>query len=239
MALTTLAARVGRVLMVDHTYLFSPAVRRIKELIEGGELGELYYVDSVRINLGLFQHDVNVIWDLAVHDVSIVQYLFGKRPTAVSAVGMGHVKGQTENVAYVTLMYGDEPLLVHLHVNWLAPVKIRQTLIGGTKQMVVYDDVEASEKVKVYDKGVELETAPERVHQLRVGYRSGDMFAPRIDGTEALRVMAQHFAECVEQGKRPLTDGEAGLGIVQALEAATSSMQHRGRPTKIGVNEPL
>ena len=236
--LVDLAAKHGRTLMVDHTFVYNGAIRKVKDLIDRGSLGDVLYYDSVRVNLGLFQHDVNVIWDLAVHDVSIVQYLFAKNPTEVSAIGMSHVKGQTENVAYVTLMY-DEPLLVHLHVNWLAPVKIRQTLIGGTKQMVVYDDVETSEKVKVYDKGVELETRPDRVHELRVGYRSGDMFAPKIDSTEALRVMATHFADCVESGKKPLTDGEAGLGIVQVLEAATFSMRHRGRPTKIGVSETL
>lgn len=221
------ATRARRVLMVDHTFVFNPAVRKIRELVDEGRLGDLLYYDSVRVNLGLFQHDVNVLWDLAVHDVAIVNHLFKPRPIAVSAIGMGHVQGHTENLAYTTLIY-DSPFLAHLHVNWLAPVKIRQTLIGGTRRMIVWNDLETADKVKVYDRGVAVDE-----HELRVGYRSGDMYAPHIDTTEALRGMAEHFADCIEQGQRPITDGLAGLDVVAVLEAATQSLRHQGRPVPL------
>ena len=222
------AERRKLVLMVDHTFVYTGAVRKIRELIERGSLGDILYYDSTRINLGLFQYDVDVIWDLAVHDLSIMEYLLPQSPVAMSATGLGHVKGAAENVAYVTAFY-DSPLIAHLNVNWLSPVKIRRTLIGGSKQMIVYDDIENSEKVRVYDKGITVKNGPESLYKLLVSYRSGDMYAPQIDITEALRVEAQHFGDCIEKGTTPITDGHSGLRVVTALEAATRSMKERGK----------
>jgi predicted dehydrogenase len=222
------AARRRLVLMVDHTFVYTGAVTRIRELVQGGELGDVYYYDSTRVNLGLFQHDVNVLWDLAVHDLSIMDFVLGRHPAAVSATGLAHVPGQPENIAYMTMFF-DGPLMAHLHVNWLAPVKVRRTLLGGSRRMVVFDDLETSEKVKVYDKGISVNPSPENVYQMRVGYRTGDMWAPKLDVTEALSVEAAHFVECITRGVTPLTDGEAGLRVVRLLEAATASMAERGR----------
>jgi predicted dehydrogenase len=221
------AARRNRVLMVDHTFVYTGAVRKIKALIDGGELGNLYYYDSVRVNLGLFQHDVNVIWDLAVHDLSIMDYLIAQRPCAVAATGMSHVPGQPENVAYITLFF-DSTLIAHVHVNWLTPVKIRQTLIGGSHKMIVWDGLENYEPIKVYDKGVTVNGDPEHTYQMLISYRWGDMWAPRVDGTEALRVEALHFVDCVEHGTAAITDAASGLRVVKLLEAATESVTHRG-----------
>ncbi len=221
------AARRARTLMVDHTFPYTGAVRKIKELMDQGRLGEFYYYDSVRVNLGLFQHDVSVVWDLAVHDLAILEYLLPQKPVAVSATGVNHVAGQFENLAYLTLFYPGNAI-AHIHVNWLSPVKLRQTLIGGSKNMIVYDDIEASEKVKIYDKGVALETDPSSIYDLRVGYRSGDMWAPKIDSSEALRVLAEHFVACVQGRERPATSGEAGLRVVEIMEAATRSIALRG-----------
>jgi predicted dehydrogenase len=222
------AARRKLVLMVDHTFVYTGAVRKIRELVANGDLGQPYYYDSVRINLGLFQHDVSVLWDLAVHDLSILQYVLPGDPVAISATGMGHFTSKTENIAYLTLFFPDN-LLAHIHVNWLAPVKVRRTLIGGSRRMIIYDDVESSEKIKVYDKGVQISNTPESVHQLLVSYRAGDMWAPRIDSTEALTVEVKEFVQAIETGRRPLTDGEAGWKVVRILEAATQSMAVRGQ----------
>jgi predicted dehydrogenase len=221
------AARRRLVLMVDHTFVYTGAVRKMRELAEAGELGELYYYDSVRINLGLFQHDVNVLWDLAVHDLAIMDYVIGRTPTAVSATGLAHVVGTPENIAYMTMFF-DGPLIAHVHANWLSPVKVRRTLLGGNRRMVVFDDLEASEKVKVYDRGISLNPSPENVYQMLIGYRTGDMWAPQLAVTEALSVEAAHFVECVAGATRPITDGEAGLRVVRLLEAATLSLSRRG-----------
>ena len=226
------AARRKLTLMVDHTFLYTGAVRKIKELVQAGDLGQLYYYDSVRVNLGLFQHDVNVLWDLAVHDLSIMDYILGGRPQAVSATGVAHVAGQPEDVAYLTCYFSNQ-LIAHFHVNWLAPVKVRRTLLGGSQKMIVYDDLEPSEKVKVYDKGITL-NEPEGVYKMLVGYRTGDMWAPQLATTEALREEARHFAECIAGGTKPLTDGQVGLNVVQILEAATASMHLRGQPVDLG-----
>jgi predicted dehydrogenase len=226
--LIELAAKRRRVLMVDHTFVYTGAVRRIRELITGGEIGDIYYYDSVRVNLGLFQRDVDVMWDLAVHDLSIMDYVLDRRPTAVSATGLAHVPGSPANIAYLTMLF-DVPLIAHVHVNWLAPVKVRQTLIGGSRRMIVYDDLEASEKVKVYDRGISVDPSPENVYQMKVGYRAGDMWAPQLAVTEALHTEAGHFLDCIERGVQPETSGEAGLRIVRLLEAATASMRDQGR----------
>jgi len=224
------ADRRGLVLAVDHTFIHTGAVRKMREIVNAS-VGEVYYYDSVRINLGLFQHDVSVIWDLAVHDLAIMDYLLAERPVAVSATGMSHVPGEPENIAYLTLHFPSS-LIAHVHVNWLAPVKVRRTLIGGSKQMIVYDDLETSEKVKVYDKGITLNDHPakrgEKVHQMLVGYRTGDMLAPQLDMTEALRRELEEFATCIEKGTTPVADGEAGLRVVRILEAATRSLTQRG-----------
>jgi predicted dehydrogenase len=226
------ADRRQRVLMVDHTFAYTGAVRKIKELVEDGRLGRLYYYDSVRVNLGVFQQDVNVLWDLAVHDLSIMDYVLGRKPRSVAATGMAHVTDRPEDVAYLTCFFEDN-LIAHFHVNWLAPVKIRRTLIGGDRCMIAYDDLEPSEKVKVYDIGITVNNGPEGMYQMRVGYRTGDMWAPQLDNREALRIAAMHFIECIVQGKRPLTDGQVGLNVVRVLEAATQSLRQRGQPIEL------
>ena len=205
-----------------------------------GSLGDIYYYDSVRVNLGLFQHDVNVIWDLAVHDLSIMDYVLPQRPVAVSATGVGHVAGEPENIAYMTLFF-EHNLIAHLHVNWLAPVKVRRTLLGGSRKMIVYDDLEPSEKIKVYDKGITVNgNGPgngngngEKIYQMLVGYRTGDMWAPQLDMTEALSLELRQFIKSVEQRAAPLTDGQAGLRVVRILEAATQSLAERGRVVEL------
>ena len=222
------ADRAGLTLHVDHTFAYTTAVRKIRELVVSDALGQIYYYDSVRVNLGLFQHDVDVIWDLAVHDLSIIDYVLPEKPIAVSATGMAHVPGEPENIAYITLFF-ESSLIAHVHVNWLAPVKVRRTLIGGDRRMVVYDDLEPSEKVKVYDKGITMRPGDDTTYQMRVGYRTGDMWAPQLDVTEALRTEGVHFLECIAQGTASLTDGRAGLRVVEILEAASRSMRERGR----------
>ena len=220
------------VLMVDHTFVYTEAVRKIRELIASNALGQIYYYDAVRVNLGLFQHDVNVIWDLAIHDLSIMDYVLPSRPVAVSATGISHVPGQPENVAYITLFFPDTQI-AHVHVNWLTPVKVRHTLIGGSEKMILYDDLEPSEKVKVYDKGITVTPGPEAVYKMLVSYRSGDMWAPRLDNTEALHTEALHFINCVENGRQPETDGQAGLRMVSMMEAAERSLRGRGELVEI------
>ncbi|MBK1989752.1 Gfo/Idh/MocA family oxidoreductase [Sphaerospermopsis aphanizomenoides BCCUSP55] len=216
------------VLMVDHTFVYTGAIRKINELVENNTLGNIYYYDAARVNLGLFQHDVNVIWDLAVHDLSIMDYVLPFKPCAVSATGISHVSGEPENIAYITLFF-NEQLIAHLHVNWLAPVKVRRTLIGGSQKMIVYDDVEPSEKVKVYDKGITVNNDQDNLYKMLIGYRTGDMWCPKLDLTEALNRVVSHFINCIKTGDRPLTDGKAGLRVVKILEAATESMKHQGK----------
>lgn len=227
------AARLNLVLMVDHTFVYTGAVRKIRELIANHELGDIYYYDAVRVNLGLFQHDVNVIWDLAIHDLSIMDYVLPARAVAVSATGISNIPGQPENVAYITLFFSNSQI-AHVHVNWLTPVKVRHTLIGGSEKMILYDDLEPSEKVKIYDKGITVSPNAEAVYDMLVSYRSGDMWAPRLDNTEALHTEALHFIDCVENSKRPETDGQAGLRLVKIVEAAERSLRARGQLVEIG-----
>lgn len=227
------AARRGRTLMVDHTFVYTSAVQKIEEIIRTGELGEVFYYDSTRVNLGLFQRDVNVIWDLAVHDLSILDFVMPEQPVAVSASGVGHIRGSLENMAHLTLFYGSGAV-AHLNVNWLAPVKVRQTLIGGSRRMIVYDDLQPSEKVKVYDRGVSVgEGSGASEADLRVSYRSGDMWAPQLSVKEALLTELEHFSHCIETGTAPVTSGESGLRVVQTLECAMASLAQRGHPVEI------
>jgi predicted dehydrogenase len=230
------AARRRLVLMVDHTFIYTGAVRKIKELVTAGQLGPLYYYDSVRVNLGIFQHDVNVLWDLAVHDLAIMDYLLDDLPCVVTAVGMNHVN-QKEDIAYLTCLF-DNDLIAHIHVNWLAPVKVRRTLVAGAEKMVLYDDLEPSEKIKVYNKGVTLSNngngdGSNGVYEMLVGYRTGDMWAPKLNTTEALRTEVAHFVECVEENKQSITSGEVGLRVVQILEAASRSIEKQGQPIEL------
>jgi predicted dehydrogenase len=221
------ASRRGRTLIVDHTFIYTGAVRKIAEIVRSGELGRVYYYDSIRVNLGLFQRDVSVVSDLAVHDFSILEYILREHPTAVSASGTNHFNGTPENLAYITLFY-DSGTIAHANVSWLAPVKVRQILIGGSKKMITYDDVQPSEKIKVYDKGVSFTDDPQQIHEMRVGYRTGDMWAPKLAMTEALQVEAEHFVDCIEHGTAPETGAELGVRVVELIEAATSSMRGRG-----------
>lgn len=226
-----LADKKCRQVMVDHTFLFTGAVRKIKQLVDDGALGGLYYYDSTRVNLGLFQHDVNVIWDLAPHDLSIMDYVIGQKPEYVAANGQSHLNGLAD-LAYLTLYFSDK-IIAHINVNWLSPVKVRTTLIGGEKKMLVWNDLEPDEKVRVYDKGVSVEGGESSVYELLVSYRSGDMWAPKVEQTEALTAEAQYFVECVEKNQRPFNDGLAGLRVVEILEAADVSLSRRGEPVRI------
>lgn len=229
------AEKRGLTIMVDHTFVYTGAVRKIKELVADDRLGEVYYYDSTRINLGLFQHDVDVIWDLAVHDLAIMDYVLPVQPCAVAATGVSHVQGGPENIAYMTLFFPNS-VIAHINVNWLSPVKVRRTLIGGSKQMIVYDDMEASEKIKVYDKGITVQNGTDSVYKMMVNYRAGDMYAPALEVTEALKLEAQHFAECIQSGAKPVTDGHCGLRVVRMLEAATQSMKNRGQLVELATD---
>ena len=234
--LVDLASRQGVVLAVDHTFAYTGAVRKMRELVESGELGEIYYVDSVRINLGVFQSDVSVIWDLGAHDVSIIDYLMGGHlPVEVMAVGAAHAGGRMENIAYGTMRYGPQ-VLAHFHVNWLAPAKIRRTIVGGSRQMLVYDDMQPSEKLLVYDKGVTIPPwgDPDEVYTEMVSYRSGDMRAPRIDEREALAVEVEELLDGIVNGRSLVGDAEAGLRTVRILQAAEESMRDGARVIPIG-----
>jgi predicted dehydrogenase len=224
--LVELAERKGLKIMVDHTFLFTGAVRRMKQMIDDGTLGELYYYDSTRVNLGLFQHDVNVLWDLAPHDLSVMDHLIKQKPEAVVATGERHLNGVAD-IAFMTLYYPGN-MIGHINVNWLSPVKVRTTLIGGEKKMLVWNDLEADEKLKVYDKGVQM-TNGDAVHQLLVSYRTGDMWAPKVEQVEALKVEAAYFTDCILNNKTPFNDGHAGLHVVRMLEAADQSLQQKGK----------
>ena len=223
--LIELAAKKNLKIMVDHTFLFTGAVKKIRELVEEGALGKLYYYDSTRVNLGLFQHDINVIWDLAPHDLSIMDYLIKETPEAIVATGQTHLNG-FEDVAFITLYFPNK-VIAHINVNWLSPVKVRTTLIGGEKKMLVWNDLEADEKIKIYDRGVQI-TNRQGLYDLLVNYRSGDMWAPQLEQVEALRQELAYFVDCISNDQTPTNDGRAGLRVVKMLEAANESLRHRG-----------
>jgi predicted dehydrogenase len=224
--LIELAERKKRTIMVDHTFIFTGAVRKIKQLVNEKTLGELYYYDSVRVNLGLFQHDVNVIWDLAPHDFAVMDHLIDEKPAAVSACGKAHVN-EHEDMAYVTVHFRNN-MIAHFNVNWLSPVKVRTTLIGGEKKMLVWNDLEADEKLKIYDKGVEI-NSKEHKYRMLVNYRTGDMYAPRVEQGEALKRETMYFLNCILEGKKPINDGHAGLRVVKMLTACDASLRNSGK----------
>jgi predicted dehydrogenase len=231
------AERRRLILMVDHTFLYTPAVQKIRDLTIEGILGEIYYYNGTRASLGLFQSDVNVMWDLAVHDLSIIQYILNEPPVAVSATGARHVAGRPENMAHLALFFQNN-CIAQVSVNWLSPVKVRQALIGGNRKMIVYDDVEATEKIKVYDKGITVNASAEAAQQLRIGYRAGDMWAPHLPAKEALQTEVEHFVDCVRTGTSPISNGITGLQVVRILEAASRSIQARGSPVPLGTESP-
>jgi len=230
--LVRLARRKRRVLMVGNAFVYSGAVNKMKELIQSGEIGTVHYFDSIRVNLGIFQGDANVIWDLAPHDLSILFYVLGQYPNRVIAVGGSHVYRGVENIAYITLRFPSK-LIAHIHVNWLAPVKTRLIVVGGSKKMVVYDDVEPIDKIKVYDKGVVVPSRPNALFEKQLIYRTGDMHAPKLDTTETLQVECNHFISCIQRGLKPRSDGESGLKIVRVLEAIQTSIRASGKEVRI------
>jgi predicted dehydrogenase len=226
------AERRRLVLLVDHTFVYTSAVRRMGEIIRAGELGEFYYYDSMRVNLGLFQPDVSVLWDLAIHDLSILDYVLDARPLAVSVTGVGHFQGMLENLAYITLFL-PQGAIAHINVNWLAPIKLRQTLIGGSRKMIVYDELDPSEKLRIYDKGVTLTPSASEALEMRIGYRLGDMTAPLLASREPLANEVEHFLDCIQAGAAPITGGPMALRLIELLEYATLSMRQRGRLIEI------
>ena len=226
------AGRRGLVLLVDHTFVYTGAVRKMRELVNRPEFGPVRYFDSTRVNLGLFQNDVNVLWDLAVHDLSILAHVIDDVPVAVSATGYTHLSGEPEYAAFLTLFF-NVGMIAHVNVNWLSPVKIRRTLIGGGNQMIVYDDLETSEKVKLYDKGITVTATSDDKRKQLIGYRTGDLWSPKVAETEALGVEVAHFVDCIRGAEQPLTGGEAGLQLVRILEAANKSIASRGAPVTL------
>jgi len=230
--LVELAEKKKVTLMLDHTFIYTGAVRLIKKYLDAGEIGDVYYFDSVRINLGLFQHDVNVIWDLAPHDIAIMDFLLNRNPQAVVATGSDHVGQGLEDVAYLTVYFSDN-LIAHIHVNWLSPVKLRQTIIAGAKKMIVWDDNLPQDKIKIYDAGITVNRSKDEIYDTLIQYRTGDMFAPKVPLTEALSAEVAHFVECIEKGVKPLTNGQAGVTMVRILEASEKSIKARGKEIKL------
>jgi predicted dehydrogenase len=226
-ALVQTAVRCDRVLMVDHTYLFSSSIRRIKQLVEQDELGELYFIDGIRINLGLFQRDINVIWDLAPHDLSIMDSVMGLGARSISAWGCAHASPAIEDLAYINVDFGDQ-LMANFHVNWLSPVKVRQMIFAGKRKSLVFDELNATEPIKIYDRGIEMRSAADAQRQLQLGYRTGDIWSPHIQPIEALQTMVSHFADCVLNGTTCESDGQMGVRVVRYLEAATRSIRAQG-----------
>lgn len=225
--LIALAREKGRILMVDHVFVYSPPVVKIKELVDSGRLGRLLFIDSVRINLGLFQSDVNVVWDLAPHDLSILDHLLGRLPRSIAVSGSSHTESDLEDVAYLSLDYG-EGLMASVNVSWLSPVKVRSMMIGGSRQSLIYNDLESSEKIKVYDRGIDVITDDTQRQKMMVSYRSGDMWSPNLSTRETLANMAEHFVGCIREGRRPSSDGESGLRVVKLLDAAQRSIKTQG-----------
>lgn len=229
--LINLALQKGLTLMVDHTFLYTGAVQKIKELIDQEIIGTTRYFDSTRINLGLFQPDVNVLWDLAPHDISILSFLIKDTPVSVNATGISHTHNHIENIAYMTVNY-DCDFIAHFNCSWTSPVKVRQTLIGGDRKMVVYNDLEPSEKVRVYDTGFNHKTDEDRT-TIMVDYRTGDVFIPKISAREALSGVAEDFIQSILQKREPLANAILGMRVVQILEASQASIKNNGKEIKV------
>jgi predicted dehydrogenase len=227
------ADKQGLTLMVDHTFIYSSPVSEMARLVERNALGSIHYFDSVRVNLGLFQHDTNVLWDLAVHDVSIMEYVLPQRPIAVSATGLSNLPNQHENVAFMTLFFEGDRTIGHVHVNWLAPAKIRQTVLCGREKMVVYDDLQPAEPIRIYNKGVDLVRDPDSVRERLVSYRVGDVLSPHLKAQEPLGRCIDHYLDCIETQAEPITSGAFGLSVVQVIEAAEKSLKRRGECVEI------
>jgi predicted dehydrogenase len=237
--LINLAKESNLQIMCDHTFCYTGAVRKIKEIVQSGMLGALLYFDSVRVNLGLVQQDINVVWDLSPHDLSILDFIFDESPVLVSAHGVSHAGNHLESVAYISLTY-QSSFIAHFHVNWLSPVKIRMTMIAGTEKMLLWNDLDQGEKIKIYDKGIEIRKGEhEQKENLLVSYRAGDMYAPRIDQTEALSLVVQEFADCIMEDRPPLTDGKSGLRVLRVLEAADRSIKADGANVRIVYPEEI
>src|SRR3989338_8614632 len=237
--LIDLAKEKNKVLMVDHTFEYSGPVSKIKELIDNGDLGEIYTVDMVRVNLGLFQQDINIIWDLAPHDISVLIYMLGGMPSSVRAIAESYIQPKVEDSAYITLKFKSKTM-ANLHVSWLDPCKIRRTTLVGSKKMLVYDDIELSEKIKVYDKGVTFETIDkakpkhwDSYKEFQYMYRDGNINIPKVDLKEPLRSMTEHFVDCIKSGKQPRSDGNSGLQVVKVIEAAQLSLKNNGTEGQI------
>ncbi len=230
--LVELSEKKNKVLLVDQTFVYTGAVRKIKEIIDKGELGDLIYYDSTRVNLGLFQQDVDVIWDLAPHDISIMDYVMPFKKYMVSATGSNFYGDKIMPKSLLTI-YMDNNVIAHINVSWLSPVKIRHTLIGGNSKMILYDDNNPSEKVKIYDKGVELLKTKEELYHMKIQYRVGDMYAPKIENLEALALETEHFVDCILNGAEPITGGIAGLEVVKILAASKVSLKKNGAPVEI------
>ncbi len=229
--LVDLSRKVGRILMVDHVFVYTPAVKKIKEICRQGQLGEIIYFDAVRTNLGAFQKDVNVIWDLAVHDVSIMQYILGQKPVSCSATGLSYFGNHLESIAYMTLFFPSN-VIAHFHLSWASPVKVRTILLGGDKKMILYDDTQASEKIKVFDKGIDV-VSKEKLHDLYISYRSGDVVSPKLENTEALKFMCDDFVRAIKTNTAPISDGNFSVEVIKVLEAASLSIKKRGQEIPI------
>jgi predicted dehydrogenase len=232
LALTTLADEKGKILMVGHTFEYTAAVNKVKSIVENGELGRILYVSATRVNLGLFQPDINVVWDLAPHDISIILYLLGETPVSVNSQGKAHFQPDIEDVATTTLNFKNG-IIAFIHSSWLDPNKIRRTTIVGTKKMLVYDDIETQEKIKIYDKGVEVPPYYDTYADFQFSYRYGDIYSPRIEDYEPLRKVCDHFLACIRKGISPLSDGYSGMRVVSILEAASKSLKRSGKAVPV------
>jgi predicted dehydrogenase len=234
--LVELAAARDLVLMVGHTFVYNAAVRALREIIASDEIGEVHYIDSVRVSLGLFQPDLNVIWDLAPHDISILLYILDKDPIAVSAQGIACVQEGIEDVAYLNMVFPGN-VMAHVHLSWLDPCKVRRTTVVGSRKMVVYDDIESLEKIKVYDKGVDKVPYTDTFGDFQLSYRYGDIVIPNIRFPEPLRTECSHFLDCIAEHKKPQSDGEAGLKVVKILEVAQRSLRNGGALERLDLRE--
>jgi predicted dehydrogenase len=214
-------------LMTGHTFVYTAAVNKVKELIQAGELGDILYISTTRVNLGIFQEAINVVWDLAPHDVSILNYILDSTPDSVAAHGHSYIRGNVEDVAFLTFKY-PKSILTHVHVSWLNPNKIRSTTVVGSKKMLVYDDISSLEKIRIYDKGVTVQPHYDTFGEFQLSYRFGDIFIPKLDDSEPLKVATQHFIDCIRKDLTPRSSGMDGLNVVRVIEASNESLRNSG-----------